>query len=364
MTFAGSPAFQCVAPIIVEEQKDGSLRELLNDQYLKSYPSYGGHGLFRRCHSPVKTTVLGQKRAVPDIPNREELSEFLGTIRSRLTIEELMGYDPLNVRVVEIEMTPGEKGLYNKILQDTCYFVRRELEAFVESRKLNQLAIAQAIKVQQQACSIPSRYPEFSGGPQSKLEYLVETCRAGLHAHTAVGTIWKQATHEIGRFLQSGLDFPVIVFTGEEAMAQRKTLLAQFAGAARAVLVTTQQSLRSSVNVRCVSRIIAESLPWNFSVLGQWARRFVRYDSDARQIELEILVARGTIEERILGLNLRKESVALCAAGDIVEDDLDPILDQYGAQSSTLNLLTEYLAGERDSSLNVKNLKKQLKEAA
>ena len=35
------------------------------------------------------------------------------------------------------------------------------------------------------------------------------------------------------------------------------------------------------------------------------------------------------------------------AAGDLVGDDLDTILDQYGAQSSTLGLLTEYLAGQK-----------------
>jgi len=35
-----------------------------------------------------------------------------------------------------------------------------------------------------------------------------------------------------------------------------------------------------------------------------------------------------------------------------------------GPKSSTLGLLTEYLAGEKDSSLNLNNLKKQLKEAA
>ena len=48
------------------------------------------------------------------------------------------------------------------------------------------------------------------------------------------------------------------------------------------------------------------------------------------------------------------------AAGDLVGDDLDTILDQYGAQSSTLGLLTEYLDGEKDSALNLNNLKKQL----
>ena len=49
------------------------------------------------------------------------------------------------------------------------------------------------------------------------------------------------------------------------------------------------------------------------------------------------------------------------AAGDLVGDDLDTILDQYRAQSSTLGLLTEYLAGQKDSSLNLNNLKNQLR---
>ena len=67
---------------------------------------------------------------------------------------------------------------------------------------------------------------------------------------------------------------------------------------------------------------------------------------------------------QILELNVRKEGIASWRAGDLVGDDLDTILDQYGAQSSTLGLLTEYLAGQKDSSLNLNNLKQQLKEAA
>ena len=50
------------------------------------------------------------------------------------------------------------------------------------------------------------------------------------------------------------------------------------------------------------------------------------------------------------------------AAGDILEDDLDRILETYGAQSSTLSLLTEYFAGEKDGSLNLSHLKKQSRQ--
>ena len=49
------------------------------------------------------------------------------------------------------------------------------------------------------------------------------------------------------------------------------------------------------------------------------------------------------------------------AAGDLLENDVDQIVDQYGASSSTLTLLTEYLAGQKDESLNLSRLKKQRK---
>jgi hypothetical protein len=55
-------------------------------------------------------------------------------------------------------------------------------------------------------------------------------------------------------------------------------------------------------------------------------------------------------------------ATASFAAGDILEDDLDRILETYGAQSSTLSLLTEYFAGEKDGSLNLSHLKKQLRQ--
>jgi hypothetical protein len=73
--------------------------------------------------------------------------------------------------------------------------------------------------------------------------------------------------------------------------------------------------------------------------------------------------ARGSLLQ-ISGLNVRKEAISIMAAGDLGGDYLDTILDQYRAQSSTSGLLTEYLAGEKDSSINLNNLKKQLKEAS
>lgn len=362
IVFGGSPAFQCVAPTIVEESKDGVLLEVANPDYLLPYRPYSGYSLFRRCHAPSKATVLGKKRLLPDILGRDALGKFLSTIRSRLTLEELRGYDPVLARVVDITATSAERALYKQILSETSRFVRRELDAArFEQRKLNQLALAQAIRILQQACSIPAKFPEFQGTEQAKLEYIVSECEKNTHSHIAIGTIWKHATAQIAACLKNRLDCPVIAFTGDASKAAIGRALADLARAPRAVLVTTQQALRSSINIPCVSKVIAESLPWNFSSLGQYARRFARYNSPHEFIKVDLLVTRDTIEERILGLNVRKEGIALFAAGDALDDDLDPVLDQYGADTSALLLLAAYLDGERDDSLNLANLRRDLR---
>jgi hypothetical protein len=361
--FGGSPAFQCVAPHLIGEDKDGRLVYELNAAHLEPYAPFRGYGLFRRCHAPTKTTVLGQRRDIPEITNREQLQAFLSTIRSRLTLEDVLGYDPVLPRVVNITAMPAETALYHNILKNTCTFIRRELSPLGQnSRKFNQLAIAHAIRLLQQSCSTPRKFPEFTGQTQSKLEYILSQCEERSHSHIAVGTIWRVAALEIAEVIQQRSQTPVFLYTGDESMAQRQRVLTAFENTPRAVLVTTQQALRSSVNIRSVSKVIAESLPWNFSSLGQYARRFARYDSQHKTVELDLLVTENTIEERILGLNIRKEIVALVAAGDSLDDDQDPILDKYGVHTSTLILLVEYLQGEKDTSLDISHLKKDLRQ--
>jgi hypothetical protein len=264
--------------------------------------------------------------------------------------------------VINIRATPAETTLYEQILEKTSIFIRREIDAAaLKSRKLNQLSIAHAIRLLQQACSIPRKYPESGGSNRAKLDYILSHCLNPIHSHIAIGTLWKKAAFDIAEHISNNSPNLVSLYTEEESMTKRSRLLSAFESAPHAVLVTTQQALRSSVNIRCLSKVIAESLPRNFSALGQYARRFVRYDSQHKRVDLDLLITQNTIEERILGLNVRKEGIALTAAGDLIDDDLDPILDKYGVNTSTLMLLVEYLNGEKDRSPNIAHLKKELR---
>jgi len=351
--FGGSPAFYCAAKTFTEWNSDAKMTvEKINPDFRKSYRSFKGMVLFRASHAPQKPTVLGEQRSLATVAQKEGLSGFLAGVRSRMRIEELLGYNPLKISTTTIYQTKAERALYKQVLEETRRFIEREMEETDNNRKANQLALAQAIRILQQTCSIPAHFPEYSGDANtSKRAHILNRCQTSDASHIAVGTIWKEAALDLVDFLQAAESTrQVFLFTGDESFNKRKDILAAFQAAPRAVLVTTQQSLRSSINVHAVSEVIAEALPWNFSALEQWGRRFVRYNNVNRYVTLEILVCHGTLEERILGLLLRKENVAQIAAGDEECSD-NELFDNYGIEGGELALLLDYLDGREDVSL-------------
>lgn len=352
LIFAGSPAFHCVAKTMMVWNTDiKDLIETKNPNFGARYERFKGLSLFRDSHAPRKPTVLGEHRSVPLVPCRQALGEFLGTVRSRMLLSDLLGRNPLAITTTTVEFSPEENALYDFVLENTRELIKRDMETNDESRKLSQLALAHAIRILQQTCSIPERFPEFKGKTTAKREYIATRCRQSDASHIAVGTIWKDAAAQLADHLRaSDTTREVFIFDGEESFSQRAKILATFAESPRAVLVTTQQALRSSVNVHVVSEVIAEALPWNFSALEQWARRFVRYNNKSAQVALELLVVKDTLEERILGLLLKKEGVAQIAAGDQLAEN-EELYGRYGIDGSDLDLLAEYLHGLRDESL-------------
>jgi Type I restriction-modification system methyltransferase subunit len=346
LLFAGSPAFHCVGKTRVVWNAD--LKDVVeepNTFYGERYESFRGIVEFRRAHAPYKPTVLGVQRSLPTVPNAAALSDFLKCVRSRLRLSDLRGSNPLHISTTALPMRPMHFAVYDAIAEHVRGIIRAELAD--DSRKTSLLAIAQQIRVLQQACSDPETHaPGFPLDESSKRQHILSRVRNSTASHIAVGTIWKISAENISDFLKSkGAGREVFYFNGEASFPTRRKLLSDFMRCPRAVIVTTQQSLRSSVNVPCVSEVIAEALPWNFPSLEQWARRFVRYDSTHSSVNLEILACQNTIEEQILGLLLRKANVTRVATGDNLACD-EELFSQYGIDSDDLMTLVEYLMGE------------------
>lgn len=367
--------FRCIGPFQrtwtpAKDGKDGFWINLHNPHYGKVYPPFRGYTMFRETHAPRKPTVLGEQRHIigGDIPNQVELLDFLSRIRTRIRLQDILGRQPLESETLVIETTENEKKLYEEVKEQAMAIIRDFFQGKEsgekQNRQLGQLAIAHAIRLLQQVCSIPQSVNfvqcKTYVGMSSKVELLIKAAQEDTQSHLAIGTIWVEAATSLAQHLKKAQEKTgreTFLFTGKESFPARKKILQGFAESKKACLITTQSSLRSSINIRCCQKVYAEALPWNFAALEQWARRFVRLDNQHERVELKLLVCKDTIEERILGLLLKKGSICRAASGDkdlealSEEDEAEALFHNYGVDENNLQILAKYLTGEADQSL-------------
>ncbi len=163
-----------------------------------------------------------------------------------------------------------------------------------------------------------------------------------------VEKLWKKSAKRLGQRLQAG-GMKVFHFDGGASFSRRLAICDEAKRQDRSVLVTTQQSLKSSVNIPWISFVIAETQPWNFSQMYQWALRFCRLNSP-RAVDIKVLCAAGSIDELILALLLKKEGIAKVAAGDVYDGE-ETLFDEFGINGEDLLLLAETLSKRDDEDL-------------
>ena len=338
----GEPFFRSTAKTQVVYNTDiRDFIEIGNPDFLRPYVGRGAFAMFKRCHAPARPTVMGAERSIPALPNRETLEEFLGCFRSRLRLRDLLDREPFERETVSVELPVAERRLYDQFAKAAVEIARAHLAAGTSDRRATMLSLAQAIRLLQQVASMPGKFGLRGAG--AKENAVVELIRRSAATHVAVGVIWRESVERLLPVLQR--EFPdrvIVAFDGDDTFAQRRRKLDQLEAAPRGLLVSTQQSIRSSLNLPIISEVIAEAMPWNFTGLNQYTMRFCRLTSRAL-VKVRLLIAVGTIEERILGLLLRKQSVALPVAGDAFEGE-DELFTDYGIVAEDLDELARYLA--------------------
>lgn len=333
-------AWRCVAPeVVVWNKKMGMFVVDRNLDFGERYRPRGGFALWNRCHSPSKPTVFGEQRLVSKLVNRKALETFLGTVRSRIRLKDLLGYEPMKRTVRTVELSFEELALQKKMVENTRLFLRSS-----EGRKASLLELAGRIRLLQQAVSCPQNFAEFMGFTCSKHEAIMARVQEVLaksgSSHLAVGCVWRRSAELlVEKFHARGVR--AFHFDGRKSFSNRGRILEEFRLTPGSVLVTTQKAIKSSLNIPWVSFVICEAQPWNFASLDQWAFRFIRLTS-AKLVEVEIVNARGSIDELILALLLRKEGIAKVAAGDVFDGE-ETLFEEFGINADDLVNITEAL---------------------
>jgi len=331
----------CTCPLVYEWDKDTeSFVGTENDRYGEPFPARRGHGaaLFRKCFSPGKATVFGIKKFDQNVFNADELSRLIQKTILTRRFRDFAG-DKYGVENHTVCPTEAEFGVYKKILCDLQSLVPLYFHQTGDSRKESALRIMRTIQLLIKACSVPHLMPGYNGESQpSKLAYILRMLEEREGLKVAVGTTTIEALEVYADNVRKVFAHrPLFVIDGSVTFDRRKRTIAEFEKSTDGILLCTQQSLKSSVNIPSCDEVILESLQWNLPKMSQFFFRFIRFDSE-RFTNVHFVTYQYTIEQNILALLLTKERLnEYVKDGEIASQE--DVFSQYGVSSDLFNEL-------------------------
>lgn len=284
------------------------ITKIENDNYLKPYKNYKkGFTEFKENFCPDKFTVFGINKNTQNIYNEKELKNLLGYTVITRTFIEIAGKDITSIHQEQVEFTKDEINLYKKIMNEFQEFLKY-FKTFENNKKNSMLKILHQLNTLIKAASLPHIFKEYEGTEVStKIKRVIEKCNLYKNENIVIGARHIETVAEYKKYL-SCLNRNIYIITGSQTIEQRKVTIQQLKEDKTGILICTQQSLSSSININFIDKIFIVELAWNNAVLEQFYMRFIRFDSE-RKKDLFYFTYSNSIESNILYMILRKESI-------------------------------------------------------
>jgi len=130
-----------------------------------------------------------------------------------------------------------------------------------------------------------------------------------------------------------------VQFTGDMNARQKQAAMTQFKTDPKTRLFLSSDAGGYGVDLPEANHLVSIDLPWSGGSIDQRESRIIRLSSEWEHVNLTVLVARGSIEERMHAMVEQKRGVA--------EAFLDGGHDSRGSYALSLSSLTEFLARSR-----------------
>jgi len=309
--------------------------------YKQPFPAWRGNSLFKACFCPFKVSVFGIRRFNQDIYNINELRSILEKSVLTRTFAEIAGAKKYEILTHSIAQNPAEREVYRVIVEEFYRIMNDYYENTGNNRKEAGLKIVRQIQLLIKSTSFPHLFKEYQGedlpGKYYKIFDLIRDLKA---EKVAVGTVFLQSAVDYHRRLQLEFsDRKVFLIKGDVSFKNRKSIIQEFEASSNGILVSTQQALKSSVNIGSVDHCILESIQWNLPKIFQYAFRFIRYDS-LNFKHIHFVTYEYSIEQNLLGLLMAKERL-----NEFIKTleyrEREEIFDQYGIDISILDSVME-----------------------
>ncbi len=327
----------CWSPQVYHENKEREIEEENNTDYGSPFPAFRGHVLFRACHCPGKATVFGIEKQNQDVYNKEELSELIGKTVITRKFRDFAG-EKYKIQTHTVSPSDGEREVYRVIIEEFCRICELYYNSTGDAKKDAGLRLMRQIKLLIKACSVPHLIEGYSGdGIPNKTKYIEKLVRK-IPGKVAVGCTSIAAFDLYENHLRKCFpDRPVFVVKGDVAFKRRQNIVTEFDTTINGILICTQQSLSSSVNIPACNQVILESLQWNIPRMEQFYFRFIRLDSKEMK-DVHYVTYEDSVEQNLMALVLTKERLnEFIKTGEVKEQS--EIFEEFDITMSVIDSL-------------------------
>ena len=327
----------CWSPQVYHENKEREIEEENNTDYGSPFPAFRGHVLFRACHCPGKATVFGIEKQNQDVYNKEELSELIGKTVITRKFRDFAG-EKYKIQTHTVSPSDGEREVYRVIIEEFCRICELYYNSTGDAKKDAGLRLMRQIKLLIKACSVPHLIEGYSGdGIPNKTKYIEKLVRK-IPGKVAVGCTSIAAFDLYDNHLRKCFpDRPVFVVKGDVAFKRRQNIVTEFDSTINGILICTQQSLSSSVNIPACNQVILESLQWNIPRMEQFYFRFIRLDSKEMK-DVHYVTYEDSVEQNLMALVLTKERLnEFIKTGEVKEQS--EIFEEFDITMSVIDSL-------------------------
>lgn len=327
----------CWSPQVYHENKEREIEEENNTDYGSPFPAFRGHVLFRACHCSGKATVFGIEKQNQDVYNKEELSELIGKTVITRKFRDFAG-EKYKIQTHTVSPSDGEREVYRVIIEEFCRICELYYNSTGDAKKDAGLRLMRQIKLLIKACSVPHLIEGYSGdGIPNKTKYIEKLVRK-IPGKVAVGCTSIAAFDLYENHLRKCFpDRPVFVVKGDVAFKRRQNIVTEFDSTINGILICTQQSLSSSVNIPACNQVILESLQWNIPRMEQFYFRFIRLDSKEMK-DVHYVTYEDSVEQNLMALVLTKERLnEFIKTGEVKEQS--EIFEEFDITMSVIDSL-------------------------
>ena len=324
----------------VEEKKTKKIVSIMvpDENLYRPFPGYKkGYTLFQQSFNPTHASVFGVNKTDQDIYNSELLKELIDYSIITRKFDEIKGEKIYKIEQVLSDFNGPELELYSMIVKEFYLMKERYFGSTGDARKDSLLAIIQQLNLLLKACSVPHTFDEYTGSDKATKMYDVLNMVRDKQK-VVIGCTRIKTVEEYARFIREHLpERKLFVITGAtKSLKQRLKMVEEMSKLDDIVLVTTQQSLSSSMNIDFIDDIILPELDWNNSKMSQFYFRFIRFTS-TRSKRVYFVTYKGSLESNLLQLIINKDRLNYFMKDEDLE--IDDIYEKYGIDFDLMNMV-------------------------